>query len=95
MPDSFTCPFCGATSHHPSDADQHYCGRCHVFVDDLIERRDRHGACRGHPTRSVRTTEHMEQCRACGCKVRYDLVDHTFWGFKAGCDWHRAASAPR
>jgi hypothetical protein len=42
----FTCPFCGAISHNPSDVDQRYCARCHVFVDDqeatylsIIERR--------------------------------------------------------
>jgi hypothetical protein len=47
----FTCPFCGAISHNLNDADQRYCARCHVFVDVVIERRDRHGACRGHATR--------------------------------------------
>lgn len=35
MTDPFTCPFCGAVSHNPSDAAQRYCGRCHVFVDDM------------------------------------------------------------
>jgi len=87
MPDPFTCPFCGAVSHNPNDLEQHYCGRCHVFVDVIIERRDRHGACCGHETRSVRTTEHMERCRACGTEVRFDLVGHEFFGFAAGCIW--------
>lgn len=43
-------------------------------------------ACLGAATRQVRTTEHMEQCRACGTEVQFQLVDHRFFGFKAGCD---------
>lgn len=39
MPDPFTCPFCGAVSHHATDAAERYCGRCNLFVDDEIERR--------------------------------------------------------
>jgi hypothetical protein len=31
----FTCPRCGAVSHNPNDARERYCGRCHVFVDDV------------------------------------------------------------
>ena len=27
---SFTCPQCGATSHHPMDVKEGYCGRCHA-----------------------------------------------------------------
>lgn len=47
---------------------------------------DRDGmACLGAETRSVRTTEHMEECRACGTQIQFQLVDHLFWGFKAGC----------
>lgn len=43
-------------------------------------------ACRGAPTRSTREgPEHMEECRTCGAAVRWDLVDHKFFGFKAGC----------
>lgn len=34
MTNPFTCPFCGAVSHNPRDAEERYCGRCHVFVDD-------------------------------------------------------------
>jgi hypothetical protein len=26
---SITCPKCGATSHHPMDVQNRYCGRCH------------------------------------------------------------------
>ena len=33
---SFTCPRCGAESHHPKDEEHGYCGRCHDFT--------------GHPT---------------------------------------------
>ena len=29
-----TCPFCGRTSAHPTDAAERYCGACHVFHDD-------------------------------------------------------------
>jgi len=28
---SFTCPGCGAVSHHPDDVTNRYCGRCHQF----------------------------------------------------------------
>lgn len=31
-PSSFTCPRCGATSHHPDDVEQGYCGRCHAWT---------------------------------------------------------------
>lgn len=31
---SFTCPDCGAVSHHPKDAENVYCGRCHEFKTD-------------------------------------------------------------
>lgn len=42
-------------------------------------------ACHGAETRSVRTTEHMEECRACGTQIQFQLIDHPFWGFRAGC----------
>jgi hypothetical protein len=29
---SFTCPRCGAVSHHPQDERHGYCGRCHDFT---------------------------------------------------------------
>lgn len=31
---AFTCPHCRATSHHPVDVAQRYCGACHHFCDD-------------------------------------------------------------
>ena len=31
---SFTCPVCQATSYHPEDAKQGYCGRCKAFTRD-------------------------------------------------------------
>jgi ribosomal protein S27AE len=34
---SFVCPRCGAVSYNPHDIAEHYCGRCHVFVDDPME----------------------------------------------------------
>jgi len=33
---SFTCPRCGAVSHHPKDIEHGYCGRCHDFTGDAI-----------------------------------------------------------
>ena len=44
-------------------------------------------ACRGAVTREVRRSEWMERCCACGDEVRSDLVDHPFFGFRAGCDF--------
>ena len=35
----YTCPRCGAVSHHPDDAANHYCGRCHVFLADMLRMR--------------------------------------------------------
>lgn len=32
---SITCLMCKTTSHHPEDVENHYCGRCHVFHDDI------------------------------------------------------------
>lgn len=40
---TFTCPFCGMTSRHPQDVAERYCGSCHVFVDDVEERRSFEG----------------------------------------------------
>lgn len=31
---SITCPRCGATSYHPEDIKQGYCGRCHWWTSD-------------------------------------------------------------
>jgi hypothetical protein len=31
-PASFTCPVCGAVSHHPVDAAEEYCGNCHDWT---------------------------------------------------------------
>lgn len=38
-PPSFTCPRCGAVSYNPHDISYRYCGRCHVFVDDVGSKR--------------------------------------------------------
>ncbi len=44
-------------------------------------------ACLGAVTRSTREgPEHFEECRECGTGVRWDLVDHAFFGFRASCD---------
>lgn len=88
MPDPFTCPFCSSISHNQSDLHQRYCKRCGVFVDDAITRRNKHGACRGHAsTPAWEGPEQMEQCVACGCEVRFDLVEHHYFGFRAACVW--------
>jgi hypothetical protein len=29
---SITCPRCGLTSHHPKDAEEGYCARCHAWT---------------------------------------------------------------
>lgn len=43
-------------------------------------------ACKGAPARSVHPgTRGMEECRACGTRVAWDLVNHPLFGFKAGC----------
>jgi hypothetical protein len=31
---SFTCPRCGAVSHHPKDEEHGYCAACHEFTGD-------------------------------------------------------------
>ncbi len=36
----------------------------------------------------------MQECRHCGNCVRDDMVDHFFFGFKAGCDeWRKPKQA--
>lgn len=35
LSDSFTCPICGMTSHHPQDVENEYCGNCHVMIGPL------------------------------------------------------------
>lgn len=34
VPQSVTCPKCGATSSNPDDVSQGYCGRCHDWTSD-------------------------------------------------------------
>jgi hypothetical protein len=33
--ESITCLRCGLTSYHPKDVESGYCGRCHVFHEDV------------------------------------------------------------
>lgn len=35
VPPAFTCPRCGAQSWNQMDRVHQYCGRCHLFVDDM------------------------------------------------------------
>lgn len=32
----FTCPVCGASSSHPDDLKNGYCGRCHEFTAEPV-----------------------------------------------------------
>lgn len=32
---SITCLHCGLTSYHPQDMENKYCGKCHIFHDDI------------------------------------------------------------
>lgn len=32
---AITCLRCGMTSGHPQDVEHHYCGKCHIFHDDI------------------------------------------------------------
>lgn len=34
---AITCLICQRTSWHPKDVEQSYCGRCHLFLDDVLE----------------------------------------------------------
>jgi hypothetical protein len=33
---SFTCPCCGAVSHHPADLEHGYCSACHWWTADPV-----------------------------------------------------------
>jgi hypothetical protein len=37
---SITCPLCGATSYHPQDIGEGYCGRCHDWTSPPGARAD-------------------------------------------------------
>lgn len=32
---AFVCPLCGFRSYNRNDAANRYCGRCHLFVDEV------------------------------------------------------------
>jgi hypothetical protein len=34
---AFTCPFCNSASYNLNDVGKRYCGRCHVFVGDVLQ----------------------------------------------------------
>ena len=43
-------------------------------------------ACKGASTRPVRLCgEDFEECVECRTRVQWDLVEHPFFGFAAGC----------
>lgn len=37
QPKIWTCPNCMMTTYNPNDIREHYCGRCHEFMDDAAE----------------------------------------------------------
>jgi len=45
-------------------------------------------ACHGAATTACRMSDmgHGQACRSCGMRVRDDLLDHPFFGFRAGCE---------
>lgn len=44
-------------------------------------------ACMGAPTITHKEAgADFEECQHCGTRVRWDLVDHPFFGFAAHCD---------
>jgi hypothetical protein len=57
---SFTCPCCGGTSHHPTDAGEGYCARCHDWTAGSPAERARHLAsdCPEHRAPLLSTREH-------------------------------------
>lgn len=60
---SITCPICDATSHHPEDVKQGYCGHCHAFTRDCAR-----GSCSKTPTTRFGNisfcTEHAQEMSA-------------------------------
>lgn len=52
-------------------------------------------ACEGAETLSTRhgMTE-MEECLECGSACRWDLTEHSFFGFKAMCDKWKTTQQP-
>jgi hypothetical protein len=49
-------------------------------------------ACEGGETRTLRNAMgDMEECIVCRTAVAWDLVDHPFFGFSAGCGLAREA----
>ncbi|CAJ4327832.1 Uncharacterised protein [Burkholderia pseudomallei] len=51
-------------------------------------------ACNGAETRPCRMSDmgHGQECRSCGMRVRDDLIQHSFFGFAAGCNRGNAIS---
>lgn len=39
MNETYTCPNCGWTSYNLVDVAEKYCGRCHIFQDDMAYER--------------------------------------------------------
>jgi len=55
-PPTFTCPECGATSAHPKDVQEGYCGHCHRWTRACNERPPE-----GHPMRDSGVACHLPQ----------------------------------
>lgn len=46
-------------------------------------------ACEGGQTYEVDPCGDMRSCAHCDREVRWDMVDHPFWGFEASCSEKR------
>lgn len=55
----------------------------------------RRKACEGEQTVTEWTASgDMEECLDCGRRVRWDLSDHPFFGFKASCSKIKSETKP-
>jgi len=60
---TFTCHFCGMTSHNLSDRAYAYCGACHLFHDEIAHARRRHLLGYSHRCAEWRTASGI--CAVC------------------------------
>ena len=62
-PTTFTCHFCGMTSHNLNDRAYAYCGCCHLFHDEILQARRRHTLGYAHRCADWRTASGI--CAVC------------------------------
>lgn len=74
MADSFTCPRCGRTSHHPDDIREGYCGACHDWTGQ------RYALTAGH-THLDQQRRPRGQCPACDqlWARQDDIIEARHW----------------